>query len=821
MKKRDYINVIVLMLVFLLIVFIITGKSYLYGSTLDWNSQHYNFMEYFRILFYKTKDIFPDFAFNIGAGQNIYNFSYYGLLNPIFLVSYFLPFISMQTYLIIAIIIDVLLSIYLMYYFMRNKYKSGTSLLATFIFLASTPLTFHSHRHIMFMSYMPFLLLSLIGVDRYFNKNKKGLLIVSLFLLIMTSYYFSISSIFVIVLYGVYSYLKQNRKSFFKEGFKFIYPLVISVLMSCVLIVPTFMALLNGRADTNVSVNIISLLVPDVSFKGLLYSPYTMGLTFISLYFIIASLFRKKEDKFLSISILITLLFPIITYILNATMYVEYKVLIPFIPLVILLVASNLDDLNNIDYKKVNYICIFILIINYKLNNNYICLDLVLTLSVINLYRFRKTILPLLLYIIVASYSLTLLSNYSDTLVKKDDKNNLKEIDELIDYIEEYDKSFYRTSTLVDIHKNLNRITNLNNYTLNVYSSISNSNYNKFVFDTFNNPIPYRNRAITISSNHYFYNNYMGVKYIIAKNNISSDYELIKSNGKLNLYLNKNAYKIGYVTNNVISSSDYKLLDYPYTMEAIYKGVVVDDNTTFNDYKIKEYKLDIKSIEYNNLEYKKDKDKYYIKSNDGNIKINLNNKLTNKVLLIRFNNSDSNSCALGDTRIIINGITNKLTCKEWKYHNNNYLFDYVISDDIDSLNIKFTKGTYEISDIKLYIVDKSDLISDNLGEFIVDKERTIGDNIYGKIDVYESGYFVLNIPYDKGFKIKVDGVLTNYTKVNTDFIGFKIEKGVHEIEISYSSPLKNVGLILSIIGFILFIVEECKNGKNKRSSTML
>ena len=100
--------------------------------------------------------------------------------------------------------------IYLMYYFMRNKYKSSTSLLATFIFLASTPLTFHSHRHIMFMSYMPFLLLSLIGVDRYFNKNKKGLLIVSLFLLIMTSYYFSISSIFVIVLYGVYSYLKQN-----------------------------------------------------------------------------------------------------------------------------------------------------------------------------------------------------------------------------------------------------------------------------------------------------------------------------------------------------------------------------------------------------------------------------------------------------------------------------------------------------------------------------------------------------------------------------------------------------------------------------------
>ena len=154
MNKRDYLNIIVLSLLFLLIVNIITDDIYLYGSTLDWNNQHYNFAEYFRMLFYETKDILPDLALNIGGGQNIYNFSYYGLLNPIFLISYLLPKVSMQTYLIYAIIIDVILSIVLIYYFLRKKHSTNSTMLGSLLFLASTPLTFHSHRHIMFMSYL-------------------------------------------------------------------------------------------------------------------------------------------------------------------------------------------------------------------------------------------------------------------------------------------------------------------------------------------------------------------------------------------------------------------------------------------------------------------------------------------------------------------------------------------------------------------------------------------------------------------------------------------------------------------------------------------
>ena len=49
--------------------------TYLFGSSTDWYAQHTSIPEYFRTLFYNTKDLLPDFAMNIGNGQNIYNFS--------------------------------------------------------------------------------------------------------------------------------------------------------------------------------------------------------------------------------------------------------------------------------------------------------------------------------------------------------------------------------------------------------------------------------------------------------------------------------------------------------------------------------------------------------------------------------------------------------------------------------------------------------------------------------------------------------------------------------------------------------------------------
>lgn len=44
-----------------------------FGSSIDWISQHSTLADCFRKRFYATGNLFPDFAWNLGGGQNIYH----------------------------------------------------------------------------------------------------------------------------------------------------------------------------------------------------------------------------------------------------------------------------------------------------------------------------------------------------------------------------------------------------------------------------------------------------------------------------------------------------------------------------------------------------------------------------------------------------------------------------------------------------------------------------------------------------------------------------------------------------------------------------
>ena len=218
MKKNRYIDYMVFISIVLAIICFLIGPEFLFGSKTDWLNQHIVFPDYFRKLFYDTGNLLPNFALQLGAGQNIFNFAYYGLLNPIILLSYFFPFISMTDYIMIAMILVVLTSVMLFYHFLLHHHFSRTvSLVTSIVFACSAPLIFHAHRHIMFVSYMPFLIMGLMRIDRYFERGKQSLLIISTFLMIMTSYFYSVGGIFVLVIYGIYSYLKRHDNITFKR----------------------------------------------------------------------------------------------------------------------------------------------------------------------------------------------------------------------------------------------------------------------------------------------------------------------------------------------------------------------------------------------------------------------------------------------------------------------------------------------------------------------------------------------------------------------------------------------------------------------------
>ena len=81
-KVKRYIPYLLLTGLTLFFCWMFVGRYGIFGAKVDWLSQHSVLPDYFRQQFYATGKLFPEFAANLGGGQNIYHFAYYGLYSP-------------------------------------------------------------------------------------------------------------------------------------------------------------------------------------------------------------------------------------------------------------------------------------------------------------------------------------------------------------------------------------------------------------------------------------------------------------------------------------------------------------------------------------------------------------------------------------------------------------------------------------------------------------------------------------------------------------------------------------------------------------------
>jgi uncharacterized membrane protein YfhO len=504
----------------------------------------------------------------------------------------------------------------------------------------------------------------------------------------------------------------------------------------------------------------------------MLYDSYSMGLTLICLIATIYMLF-SKENKILSVVILLFSIFPIFNYILNGFLYVNAKALIPFIPLVLINVADFLN------------------ILFAKMKHRYL----------------------IVIYIIVSSLFICINCNLKDTLMTKNDNN----IDSLINQIIEND-NLYRINTSLLGKDYINKVINSNEYKTTMYSSTFNQNYKYLYTNTFENPLLYRNKFMISSSNNLLFQMYMGEKYILTKEEYDTIYQKINSNDLINVYQNNYVLPIGYATSEVINEEEFSKLSYPDNIINMLGRTIIEEKTNTDI---------ITTLKLNNLEYQQNaslnvkvtklENGYEIKAKkDAMIDITLDNDMTDKILILSFDILENVTCNNNDLSITINDVKNKLTCSTWKYYNENTTFSYTILNN--HLKISFAPGTYKIGNINMSLIDFN-IIKENVesvDEFIIDKEKTSGDVIIGDIDVQQDAYFMLSIPYDKGFTILVDGEEVEYYKANNAFIGFDISKGQHHIEINYKAPYKNIGILLSLLGIVLYISIIIKERMKKR-----
>ena len=818
MKKRQT-NYLVIISFSLFLILILVGKNHFYGSQIDWINQHTAIPNMFRNLFYQTKKLIPNYVFNIGAGQNIFNYSYYGLMNPIILISYFLPFITMENFISITSIILYIISGLLLFRFLKsNKVTNQLSLLATLTFQTLAPITFHFHHHIMFVWYIPFLIMALVGVDKYINKNKSLLLMASIFLIILTNYYYSIPCLLTIVIYGCYKILEKKQhsfKSFLLECLKASPRIIVPIMMTAYILLPTALSMAQIERSSENIITLKSLLLPSI--REIAYSSFGIGLSFSILIAPFANLCKKKlkvEEIFLSLSLIIVTLFPIFMYLLNGRLYIRGKVLIPLSILYMLALVKFISDLKNkeLNLKKL-YIIIGILtviIILSNLDSIYLIpliIDVSITCLTIMFFKVYKKNSILFIPLLTTLFICTICNNYTEIYLPDiQDEENLN-IEELLDKIQ--DKSFHRTDILIDSNKNANRIMKDNYYNTSTYSSTYNSYYHDFYTTKIGNNIEHRNMLNTSGANNYLFNKIMGVKYIISSQKHNDSYEKISSINGINLYKNNNANPLIYTTHDYGSKTKYESMSFPYNTEYLVNHPITNSTKNSN------YNSTIEQITIN----EKKEYKFSLKS-DKKLTYNLPQPIENKILIISFDMKYNQSCEEGDTSIKINGAKNKLTCKEWIYHNKNTNFKYVITNkkELTKLNIKLSKGKYHITNIKTYTMDYPDNKYQELDNLKIDKKNS---QISGKISSKEDSYLITSFPYDEGFKAFIDNKEVKKEIVNTAFLGFKVPRGKHDLKIKYTSPGYKEGIIISIIGMIsMFTILYIEKKLNEKSTTI-
>lgn len=807
----------------------------MFASKTDYFAQHAQIPDYFRKLFYSTGELFPNLALNLGGGQNIFYLSYYGLYSPIVLISYLFPNIPMIICLQISNIIMFFITICLMYAFLKKHFNDKrVVIISNILFILSGSLFFHFHRHFMFVNYMPFLILGLFGVDKYFKSNKKTLLIVSTFLMILSSYFYSIIGIFILVLYAISCYIKKENKisakEFLKVGFKFLIPIFIGIFMSLFLLIPTFYAVSGRESGTN-SISLLSLIIPKQNLDSILYGTYTMGLTSFSLFALAHNCIKgKRKTKLLSIVIAIVITIPIFIYLLNGGLYVRNKVFITFLPIMTYLIAVFINDLFKNKVKIIPLfkfgLLLFPIAIITGYHYFYFYIDLSVTLISLYLYYKYKNPKIIIIPAIIIALITFIISNVTETYITTDEYENTYNKNEakLIKDTLKNETSIVRSNNLNSTLYTINHIFVPNYYQTSLYSSTYNNNYYNFYKNEFKQTFTYRNKLITSQNKNILYDLFMGTKYVISKKKPSIGYKKVSKIDNVTIYKNEDVLPIIYSTNRTFKKDVYETLKYPFNVEVMIENVITN-NGSYNIPRLntREISLDYKLNKINNkdISIRKTEEGYYVKVKEKtSVVLTLDEPIKDDILITEFKINNLQNCSIGDQAITINSIKNKQTCKQWEYQNSNDIFHYVISDNkqFKNLTITFEKGTYDIRNIKTYLLNYNSVIekTKTVDKFIFDKSNTKADTIIGTIDVTNDGYLVTSIPYDKGFKIKVDNNYIDYEKVNTSFIGFKINKGFHEIKIIYEAPGFKEGILISGIFTGIFIVIAFKEWEKKR-----
>lgn len=738
----------------------------------DFYTQHLNFINYIRMNFYQTHDLFPQFNMNMGLGQSMVTLYYHGLYNPFVLVSFLVPFIPTEVYFEMMIAFVIALTAASSYYLLTiHKFNHNVKLVSSILCSFSAVLIYQSHYHPMFIYYVPFAFINLILLHKLVDSKKTALFTLCLSLVFFFNFFFAPVVLVINLIY--FTYLIYNKNNKLELSIKYVIVNIVAILCGFLVTLPQFIAFLNTARSgigTAPSVYNINAALPFT----MIINPYYLGIGVIGFCAMIYFLF-KRENKFYFLLSSVVFIFAIsdfVNYILNVGQYIHYKQLIYTLPFLSILIAAFLSEKSKLKSRLVlvtSIICIVGFVIVIPLSQLNIVKEV---LALINSYTvFKLPIIACIIGIIIVSLNLAI------------SKLDLKNI------------SSYKTIILCVMLASCSFIMFSSFYEGRWFNNITTTTCPETEMQYVNGENTNQVECINESSPGYF-TSIINQEYI----------DFFKGNSENSSYGNERfVYNESF--NNPISEYVYGISEdsadfiYGQTNSNIYQGTTSSTiemyfyDTAPNGVKTKEEVTPTKHIDS------------YMLSGDVTIPTNY----TDGVAVITFEQTNDicdmpkgNMCS-----ITINGVRNEdVTVASHQTLINHDTFTYYIdlSEANGELNITSSPGTWLLSNINIYYLSPETLAQHKTYTQIDNLEIDYNNSYSFDITMQEAGYVFTTLIYDENFIITVDGVEVTPQKVNEIFLGFEIEEGTHSVVISYEIKGFKVALLTTIIGFSTLII---------------
>ena len=862
MKKWFY--PVSLILLFIILITAVMPDGYVYGSNTDWLSQHVTLAETIRNACLEQHTLLPSWI-GLGGGSNGYQFAYYGFLRPDILIGCLLPQIPMVDIIIGYMTAVYLCSVLLVYIWLRSERISPLlAWLGSMLFMTAGCL-FHMHRQIMFVNYLPFLLLAFLCI----RKQRYKWLPLCLLLICLSSFYFSISAFAAV---GWYWYRTEGKR-FWRGSFlkRYIPSTVLAAAMAAALLLPTALVLLeHSRLGTDTGLlKLLELFGPNPVFNNILFNEYGMGLTLICFYAILAGLkiknFRKDSILFLMFG-----MFGIFSYVLNGTLYTRPKILIPFMPLVILHCVryaeicrktagpvrvpepdSRFPEQARIYGVQVPPLWPFAVMLPVSLLRfsqeqfPWILLELAILFCLCLAIRLRqKYARPSFVaasgwltavLLLISPVGMYLTTAGTEDWVKESEISPGYTADEL-DQVQ-FDPLYHFDSLLSPLVDGNELNTHLHRSTM--YSSVTNGEYSELYYDILMTPVRINNRVALLTSDNPFMLNLLGVRYLeTTAGHIPAGYEPILKSGENVIVENPDVLPSVYFTDDTVSQEWFDTLDPLQKLDIITRKTVVEDSSREGSQdsstgssqsssqngaaggsvgnNMRPYSPELSQTDLpEGLDINRTDSGWEIRAEkECTLTLDIGNPQPGGIVLCQFKVENLTTQAVV---IDINNIRNKLSGMFAPYPNGNDQFHYQFSADsstgVDRLEITFSKGHYRLNDIQWYLYDQSLLNEKNYAPLTADHSTGSGsagimDTKY-TITAENNGYLVTSIPMQNGLEILVDGKPSDLVRVNQAFAGTYLEKGEHTIEFCFFPPGKTAGCAVSTaasIGYVVYLL---------------